>query len=43
MVMEAVIERLNEGDSIRIEKPDPASCAIDITPCDEAGDTTAAR
>ncbi len=39
VVMEAVIERLNEGDSIRIEKPEPASSAIDITPRDDTGET----
>ena len=42
VVMEAVIGRLSEGDSIRIEKPDPASCAIDITPRDDTGETTGA-
>ena len=34
------LQALREGANIRIEKPDPANTAIDITPSDEAGETT---
>ncbi len=37
------LEALQDGASVWIEKPDPTDSAIDITPCDEAGETTGAR
>ena len=36
------LQRLRDGASIRIEKPDAVNEAIDITPSDEAVDTTGA-
>jgi hypothetical protein len=36
------LQRLRDGASIRIEDPDPADSAIDITPSGEAIDTTGA-
>ena len=37
------LQALREGANVRIEKPDPANTAIDITPRDGAGETTGAR
>ncbi len=34
------LQALHEGATVRIEKLDPARSAIDITPCDEAGEKT---
>jgi hypothetical protein len=33
------LQALQQGAKVQIEKPDPATTAIDITPSDEAGDT----
>jgi len=38
----SALQRLRDGASIRIEKPDAVNEAIDITPSDEAVDTTGA-
>ncbi len=37
------LQALHEGATVRIEKPDPANSAIDITPRDEAGEKTGTR
>ena len=37
------LEALQDGASVRIEKPDPTDSAIDITPSDEAGEKTGTR
>ena len=37
------LQALHEGATVHIEKPDPTDSAIDITPRDEAGDTTGER
>ncbi len=39
----SALQALQDGASVRIEKPDPTDSAIDITPRDEAGNTTEAR
>ncbi len=39
----AALQHLRDGHSIQIKPPDPANQAIDITPGDEAGETTGAR
>jgi hypothetical protein len=36
----SALEKLRDGASIRIEDPDPANEAIDITPSDDTGETT---
>ena len=37
------LQSLRDGKRVQITDPDPASEAIDITPSDEAVDTTGAR
>ena len=37
------LQALQRGATVRIEKPDPANSAIDITPRDDKGKTTGAR
>ena len=37
-----VLEALQDGATVQIEKPDPAQSAIDITPSDEGGDKAGA-
>jgi len=39
----AALQKLRDGHSVQIKPPDPANQAIDITPSDEAGETTGAR
>ena len=36
------LQALQRGATVRIEKPDPANSAIDITPSDDTGETTGA-
>ena len=39
----AALQKLRDGHSVQIKPPDPANQAIDITPSDEAGETTGAQ